>query len=511
MDFGPAKFIKSLYLSETVLVIPSERNVGFAYKFHKKTEKKYACASCKSLGKCRTVTVVNGRITGNKHPEDDHHADCKPVSDAAIEAIELQRSMCSEIVKTGKRPREVYSDALNSVSKKFKTSAEQQDVIETFKPFTSVRCSLQRRRIQTHVPVPDPFDIPEDLRVTIRGKSVEASDPNYMERFLMYSGQDGKLQIFCANTELSILGTSEYVICDGTFEMAPRSSYQLYTIHGFYRGESMPLVWALLPNKTRGTYEELFGVIRQQLERSGYVERQVFLTDFETAAFEAIRSAFPESIVKGCTFHFRQALMRHVADVGLRAEYTSGNPPEVKNWIRRIMGLTLLPTAFLPIAWSTLRMSPHTGDVGVDTKLLTFSSYFERTWISGPFPPMMWSHYDNNGPRTTNVAEGWHNAMNHSFGLPHPTNRNFLHWLQRTQYEVQVRQIQLNSGRPCKPRSATYEELDNRIFQTKVDFSIRAGRIFEAMVRSDPGLFGILCAEIADYLGYMSHLMGAND
>ena len=30
---------------------------------------------------------------------------------------------------------------------------------------------------------------------------------------------------------------SKYYICDGTFEMAPDSAYQLYTIHGFNRGE----------------------------------------------------------------------------------------------------------------------------------------------------------------------------------------------------------------------------------------------------------------------------------
>ena len=56
------------------------------------------------------------------------------------------------------------------------------------------------------------------------------------------------------------------------------------------------------------------------------------------------------------------------------------------------------------------------------------------------------SHYDYLGPRTTNVAEGWHNGLNSSFGMPHPSLRVFLDWLQKHQYEVQCRGIQLAAG-----------------------------------------------------------------
>ena len=76
--------------------------------------------------------------------------------------------------------------------------------------------------------------------------------------------KEGKLLIFCAKTELSVIHESEYLICDGTFEMAPDSSYQLH-IAWFCSGEGMPLLWALLPNKTSGTYGEMFSVLRSEL------------------------------------------------------------------------------------------------------------------------------------------------------------------------------------------------------------------------------------------------------
>ena len=49
--------------------------------------------------------------------------------------------------------------------------------------------------------------------------------------------------------------------------------------------------------------------------------------------------------------------------------------------------------------------------------------YFETTWISGDFALSLRSHFDHCGPRTTNLAEGFHNSMNTCFGIPHPSTR----------------------------------------------------------------------------------------
>ena len=55
----------------------------------------------------------------------------------------------------------------------------------------------------------------------------------------------------------------------------------------------------------------MFGAIRDCFVATfGDVGRsQVFLTDFELAAINALENAFAQSTVKGCTFHFRQAVM----------------------------------------------------------------------------------------------------------------------------------------------------------------------------------------------------------
>ena len=142
----------------------------------------------------------------------------------------------------------------------------------------------------------------------------------------------------------------------------------------------MPLVWALLPNKSKRSYVELFTCIRNAFAEkfNDSARRRLFLTDFELAAIDAAKEVFPEDGIKGCTFHFRQALMRRVADLGLRPEYSSENAV-VKDWIRQIMGLTLLPTVFLPAAWSMLKQPPTFDDSDLMSKLVAFSNYFEKT------------------------------------------------------------------------------------------------------------------------------------
>jgi len=88
------------------------------------------------------------------------------------------------------------------------------------------------------------------------------------------------------------------------------------------------------------------------------------------------------------------------------------------------MALTDLPAFAVPLVWDWwLQFPPATGSATTDAKLRELSQYFGRTWVHGEFSPYLWTHFDNNGPRTTNAAEGWHNSLNTHFGTPHPSTR----------------------------------------------------------------------------------------
>ena len=176
MDFGEAKFSLTKFLNKSLLIFESERQPGFVYKFYHRAGNSYNCTSCKSLRKMRAITVIDGRILGKKHPEDDHHPDCKPTSTVSSTVTEIDREMRKEIRETGKRPREAYTDALTRISKRYKTSYEQQEVIAEFPSFGSIRGALNKHNQHVKIPVPNPFNIPDELQTTIRGKSVNADD-----------------------------------------------------------------------------------------------------------------------------------------------------------------------------------------------------------------------------------------------------------------------------------------------------------------------------------------------
>ena len=172
------------------------------------------------------------------------------------------------------------------------------------------------------------------------------------------------------------------------------------------------------------------------------------------------------------------------------------------------MALTLLPETMFPTAWNQLRNPLDVQDDSLTEKMVSFVRYFDRTWINGSFPLNLWCHHDNVGPRTTNQAEGWHNSINHSFGVSHPAAATFLHWLQRHHFEIQCRQIQLQSGRPPKQRSSTYVELDQRIFDAKLQFGLRTGNII-CNLFPQPVMWTALSHEITLYLRHVSYLIGA--
>ena len=75
MDYG-----KAIFNLKGQLLISSVKCQGSVYPCNKKAESNNLCISCKKQGKYRTVIVRNGRIYGYKHPEVDHHVNCKPIT-----------------------------------------------------------------------------------------------------------------------------------------------------------------------------------------------------------------------------------------------------------------------------------------------------------------------------------------------------------------------------------------------------------------------------------------------
>jgi hypothetical protein len=114
----------------------------------------------------------------------------------------------------------------------------------------------------------------------------------------------------------------------------------------------------------------VFGALRKSLvEQFGDIGRMCrVIPDFEQAAINAVGEVFPKVSIKGCTFHFRQAIICRVNHEGLQAAYNGNGEPEIREWIRQLMALSLLPAFAITHAWQFLRVPPVTADPSTAAK-----------------------------------------------------------------------------------------------------------------------------------------------
>ncbi|CAN7938774.1 unnamed protein product, partial [Ixodes hexagonus] len=169
---------------------------------------------------------------------------------------------------------------------------------------------------------------------------------------------------------------------------------QLYSIHGFLRGEGLPLVVALMPDKTRASYTKLFEVVRSALcARCGDVGQiEVGHFDFEMVAISTFEATFPTATSKGCLFHLAQCVNRKMTQLGLR-----------------LVSLALLPVPLVRCHWfaSLKGLMPLIGDPRLDSAIAEFAVYFEQQWPSSERHIVLWNHNAHQDDiRTTNHVVG---------------------------------------------------------------------------------------------------------
>jgi len=109
------------------------------------------------------------------------------------------------------------------------------------------------------------------------------------------------------------------IYADGTFKCCPSIFSQLYTFHGLKYNVSIPLIYALLPNKSMSTYKHLLSKIKDLVPE---MNPRSILTDFEKAMIASFNIIFPNAAHRGCFFHFTQCIWRKIQSLGLASRYS---------------------------------------------------------------------------------------------------------------------------------------------------------------------------------------------
>ena len=73
-------------------------------------------------------------------------------------------------------------------------------------------------------------------------------------------------------------------------------------------GYRLPLFYGLLPGKTTTLYKNLF----EEVDSWGPYQPSSILLDYELAIHNAVAEVWPSTTRRGCNFHFKQSLLKHL-------------------------------------------------------------------------------------------------------------------------------------------------------------------------------------------------------
>ncbi|XP_055996309.1 uncharacterized protein LOC125645645 isoform X2 [Ostrea edulis] len=139
---------------------------------------------------------------------------------------------------------------------------------------------------------------------------------------------------------------------DGTFKVVPdflKPRGHLLSIHGFVRRDGQEQQFLLV-----------FQGILSALPTPPSVE--MFMVDFEQRAWKSIHSTFPDATIKGCCFHWSQALWRRFQDLGLAPTYKKRGA--TLQYLKQLMALPFLPHQDIGPAFQTLTCRTSTEVIG---------------------------------------------------------------------------------------------------------------------------------------------------
>ena len=267
--------------------------------------------------------------------------------------------------------------------------------------------------------------------------------------------------IFATRRSLDTLAEHPNWIADGTFYVAPKQFYQSFSIHAVIDGKCLPLLFALLADKTQDTYVFMLSVLKGLLCD---IECGIIMLDFERASMNAFTQVFDQFSLMNCFFHLCQSVQRRIQK-SFKVKYRTDKSFALAS--RLVVFLAFVPLEHIESAFEALSM--HIA--GTYPELMAIVNYFEQTYLGLAQPDGTragtkfgiehWNHYamvliDPDYPRTSNMVEGFHLGFKCKVNRPKPSVQEYFRAIRDQQVTTDYHLDRLAAGMtPAKKRKTT--------------------------------------------------------
>jgi hypothetical protein len=180
------------------------------------------------------------------------------------------------------------------------------------------------------------------------------------------------------------------------------------------------------------------------------LEPKLIQTDFEQAAINAFREAFPNIESKGCLFHLCQSFMKKFDNLKLKTVYSSNE--DVATWFKMTCCLAIVPNDYVNTLFE--RLLAMTPDIpGADS----FLKYVVDTYFEGNYEVSMWNHFNTvDLPRTNNNLEGYNYKLNKHLSVVKPDIFSAIQKLKEEEVDASMKYYRAIHGEKAPPRNKLY-------------------------------------------------------
>ncbi|XP_067215638.1 uncharacterized protein [Linepithema humile] len=240
--------------------------------------------------------------------------------------------------------------------------------------------------------------------------------------------------IFTTDKLLKILEKCSEVFIDGTFSVVPRAPNfaQLFSIHVRYMDKGIAVVFILCEARTQLVYKSIWKEIIK-LAPGLQCNLRFIMMDYEKASMNAVHEQFPHASLRGCWFHYCQAVLKKWKRLGLLKA--------PRKTVSMAMTLALAPSEMFA---EGLNLMQTIADEESDNypNILLFMKYMRNTWL----PISKKTSVYGCPIRTNNFVESFHNIMAQKMQTVHPNLWIFLDNISKLITDQEINYNRLLNG-----------------------------------------------------------------